>query len=123
MFTFSEFPRKGLFGYVLVRGWQETIFFRKSGRKVDASRILGYLCRIHMSPTGVWERIAHSSNISSLQPKTIQGIMMYFDVPSSKMQDERSNKVLSSSNGRFSVTFVCPHTCYKKSGGSRNPKR
>ena len=39
------------------------------------------------------------------------------------MQEERSNKVLNSSNGPFSVTFVCPHTCYKKFGGSRNPKR
>ena len=49
--------------------------------------------------------------------------MMYFDVPSSKIQEERSNKVLNSSNGPFSVTFVCPHTCHKKSGGNRNPKR
>ena len=38
--------------------------------------------------TRVWERIGHSSNISSLQPKTIQGIMVHFDVTSSKMQEE-----------------------------------
>ena len=35
--------------------------------------------------------------------------MMYFDVPSSKMQVEQSNKVLNSSNGAFSLRFVCPH--------------
>ena len=39
------------------------------------------------------------------------------------MQEEQSNKVLNSSNGPFCVRFVCPHICYKKSGGSRNPKR
>ena len=49
--------------------------------------------------------------------------MMYFDVPSSKMQEQRSNKVLNSNNGSFSLTFVCPHTCYKKAGGSKNPKQ
>ena len=35
--------------------------------------------------------------------------MMYFDVLSSKMQEERPNKVLNSRNGPFSLTFVCPH--------------
>ena len=109
-------------GYVWV-GVVGDHIFAESGRKLDASKILGCLCRIHRSPIGVWERIGHSTNISSLQPKTIESIMMFFDVPSSKMQEERSNKVLNSSNGPFSVTFVCPHTCYKKSGGSRNPKR
>ena len=49
--------------------------------------------------------------------------MMYFDVPSSKMQEEQSNKVLGASNGPFSLAFVCPHTCQQKFGSSRNPKR
>ena len=52
--------------------------------------------------------IGHSSNISSLQPKTIEGTMVYFDVLSSKMQEEQSNKVLHSSTGPFSIAFVCP---------------
>ena len=33
--------------------------------------------------------------------------MMYFDVPSSKMQDRGSNKVLNSSTSPFSLAFVC----------------
>ena len=69
------------------------------------------------------ERIGHSSNISTLQPKTMEGIMMYFDVPSSKMPEERSNKVLNASNGPFSLAVVCPHTCQQNFGSSRNPKR
>ena len=47
--------------------------------------------------------------------------MVYFDVLSSKMQEERSNKVLHSSTGP--LAFVCPHTWYKKFGGKWNPKR
>ena len=35
--------------------------------------------------------------------------MMYFDVRSSKMQEERCNKVLNSSKGALSLTFVRPH--------------
>ena len=34
--------------------------------------------------------------------------MMAFNVPSSKMQEEQSNKVVNSSNGQFSLAFVCP---------------
>ena len=49
--------------------------------------------------------------------------MVHFDVVSSKMQEQHSNKVLKSSNGPFFLAFVCPHTCYKKSGGNGNPKR
>ena len=86
---------------------------RNSGQKSDASRILGCLSRIHRSPIGLWEGTGHSSNISSLQPKTMEHIMMYFDVPSLKMQEERSNKVLNSSNGPFSLTFVCRGLGYR----------
>ena len=69
------------------------------------------------------ERIGHSSAISALQPKTMEGVMMYFDVPSSKMPEERSNRVLNASNGPFCLAFVCPHTCQQNFGSSRNPKR
>ena len=72
-----------------------------------ASRILGFLCRIQRSPTRVWETTGHTSNILSLQPKTIGGIMIFYDVLSSKMQQQRSNKMLNSSNGPFSGTFPC----------------
>ena len=49
--------------------------------------------------------------------------MMYFDVPSSKMPEQRSNKVLDASNGPLSLAFVCPHTCQPNFSSSRNPKR
>ena len=38
---------------------------------------------------------------------------MYFDVLSSKMQEERCNKVLNSSKGAFPLTFVCPGLGYR----------
>ena len=71
-----------------------------------------HLCRIHTSPTGVWERTKHRSNTSSPQPKAIEGIIMYFDVPSSKMQPRGSDKVFGSTNGRFSLTLVDSHALY-----------
>ena len=43
----------------------------------------------------------------------MQRIMMYLDVLSSKMHEERSNKVLNSSDGPFSLTFVCPGLGYR----------
>ena len=49
--------------------------------------------------------------------------MVYFDVLSSKMQEERSNKVLHSSTGPFSLAFV--HTRGTKNlaaGGTQNEK-
>ena len=39
--------------------------------------------------------------------------MMYFDVPSSKMQERGSNKVFTSTNGPFSLTFVDSHALYR----------
>ena len=69
------------------------------------------------------ERIGHSSNISSPQPKTMEGIMMYFDAASTKMPEERSNKVLNASNGPFGHAFLCPHTCQQNFGSNRNPKQ
>ena len=107
LYLFRNLQEKGfsdMFG--LGGGGKETKFLRNLGRKSDASRISGCLSRIHRSPIGVWERTGHSSNISSLQPKTMERIMMYSDVPSSKMHEERSNKVLNSSNGPFSLTFI-----------------
>ena len=83
-------------------GGLDTIFFSEIGAEVGRFEDFGL--SVHRSQTVVWERTGHSSNISSLQPKTIQGIMMYFDVPRSKMHERWSNKVFNSSNTPFSLT-------------------